>query len=403
MHTLPDQDVILLGIGHTNAHVLHRWREQPPRGARLTCVSNDAVSAYSGMLPGVLAGQYPPERMEIDLEQLCAAAGARLVIADVTGLDVTRRQLLFADRPPLPFDVLSIGVGSVPTVEGVEIGDATRLLPIKPMQTFLARLDERLRQAMDQRRGLPIRVAIVGGGAGGIELALCLPSHVRTLLGENAHLDQTVVSADERLVPGSLKGTGRRIQRVLTRRGVRLVAGRRVVGVEGGRLALDAGMTVEADVIVWATGAAAPPLLATLGLPTDARGGGVTLTLYTNDRLVVRDSLVVCLTLTSEASPPVYACRLPLEYLERPVQRRMGDVVSSERGERAVARGVSAVEERSRCGMCYEPVGSSRASARRSRSALTDDAVDTAYGTRAVRTMRSTRAIETSRRRMAAP
>jgi len=44
------------------------------------------------------------------------------------------------------------------------------------------------------------------------------------------------------------------------------------VGIEGGRLALDAGLTVEADVILWATGAAAPPLLATLGLPTDARG-----------------------------------------------------------------------------------------------------------------------------------
>ena len=272
MHTLPDKDVVLLGIGHTNAHVLHKWRMQPPQGARLTCVSNDAVSAYSGMLPGVLAGQYPPERMEIDLAQLCAAAGARLVIAAVTGLDAARRQLLFADDSPLPFDVLSIGIGSVPTVEGVEIADATRLLPIKPMQTFLARLDERLRQAMDQRRGLPIRLAIVGGGAGGVELALCLPSHMRTLLGENAHLDQTVVSADERLVPGSLKGTARRIQRALARRGVRLVAGRRVVGVEGGRLALDAGLTVEADVILWATGAAAPPLLATLGLPTDARG-----------------------------------------------------------------------------------------------------------------------------------
>lgn len=245
---------------------------QPPRGARLTCVSNCAVSTYSGMLPGVLAGQYPPERMEIDLAQLCAAAGARLVIAEVTGLDVARRELRFADDSPLPFDVLSIGIGSVPTVEGVEIADAGRLLPIKPMQTFLARLDERLRQAMDQRRGLPIRLAIVGGGAGGVELALCLPPHMRTLLGENAHIDETVVSADERLVPGSLKGTARRIQRTLARRGLRLLAGRRVVGVEGGRLTLDAGLTVEADVILWATGAAAPPLLATLGLPTDARG-----------------------------------------------------------------------------------------------------------------------------------
>lgn len=86
----------------------------PPRNARLTCVSNEAVAAYSGMLPGVLAGQYRPARMDIDLVRLTAAANARLVIDDVTGLDAARQELLFAGRAPLRFDVLSIVVGSVP-------------------------------------------------------------------------------------------------------------------------------------------------------------------------------------------------------------------------------------------------------------------------------------------------
>jgi selenide, water dikinase len=268
---IPDTDVVLLGIGHANIHVLHEWRTRPPRGARLTCVSNYAVSTYSGMLPGVLAGQYRPERMEIDVAALCSAAGARLVTEDVRGLDAARQTLLFADHPPLPFDVLSIGIGSVPTDEGVEIVEASRRVPIKPMQTFLACLDERLRDAMDRRHGLPIRVATVGGGAGGVELALCLPFHVRLLFGEDAHLEQTLISGDQRLVPNSLNGTARRIQRVLRRRSVRVIGGR-VVRVDGSRLTLDAGMTVEADLILWATGAAAPPLLSTFGLPTDARG-----------------------------------------------------------------------------------------------------------------------------------
>jgi len=54
---LPEHDVVLLGVGHTNAHVLRMWRMEPIRGARLTCVSNSPVATYSGMLPGVLAGQ----------------------------------------------------------------------------------------------------------------------------------------------------------------------------------------------------------------------------------------------------------------------------------------------------------------------------------------------------------
>lgn len=311
MRTLPDKDVVLLGIGHTNAQVLRMWRMRPLPGVRLTCVSNYAVATYSGMLPGVMAGQYPRERMEIDLVRLCAAAGARLVVADACGLDVAGQKLLFASRPPLPFDVLSIGIGSVPTYYGVEVVDGTRLLPIKPMQTFLDRVDERLRQALDERRGAPIRVAVVGGGAGGIELALCLPSRLHALLGDDARIEETIVSGDERIVPGSLDGTVRRIQRVLERRGVRLAAGRRVARVAGGQLTLDDGSIVGADLILWATGAAAPPSLATFGLPTDAHGF-----LITSDTLQTTNGAPVFAvgdtgTLASSPTPKagVYAVR----------------------------------------------------------------------------------------------
>src|SRR5262245_10072292 len=179
---LPEHDVVLLGVGHTNAHVLRMWRMEPIRGARLTCVSDAPVATYSGMLPGVLAGQYEPEAMEIDLVRLCAAAGARLILGDVSGLDRGRRELLFADRPPLPFDVLSIGIGSVPTRDGLQSADET-LLPIKPMQTFLPRLKERVRASIASVKGRPLQVVVVGGGVGGVEIALCLPRRLEQLMG----------------------------------------------------------------------------------------------------------------------------------------------------------------------------------------------------------------------------
>lgn len=272
MRTLPATDVVLLGIGHTNAHVLRMWRMQPLPGARLTCVSNQAVSAYSGMLPGVLAGQYPPERMEIDLVRLSAAAGARLVLGDVTGMDVDRRELHFADRPPLRFDALSIGIGSVAAEGHVRFADDTRLLPIKPMQTFLDRLDARLRDAAAGCHGAPVRVAVVGGGAGGVEVTFCLPAHLRSRLGGDIPFEITIVTADDRLVPDSAGGTARRVERVLRQRGVRIVTGRRVEQVDGRTITFHDRGIVEADVIVWVTGAAAPPLLARLGLPTDSAG-----------------------------------------------------------------------------------------------------------------------------------
>src|SRR6185437_9844982 len=140
--------------------------------------SNFSWATYSGMLPGTLAGLYPPERMEIDLVRFCASAGVHLLKAEVAGLDLAGRRLLFDDRPPLPFDALSIGIGSVPQLDHVAADDPT-VLPIKPMQTFLTRLDRRLAELRGAVVGRPLRLAVVGGGAGGVEIGFCLPFHLR--------------------------------------------------------------------------------------------------------------------------------------------------------------------------------------------------------------------------------
>jgi len=269
-NSLPQRDVVLLGIGHTNAHVLRMWRMQPIAGARLTCVSNFPIATYSGMLPGVLAGQYATERMQIDLVRLCAASGARFVHDEVTGLDVDGRHLLLADRPPIPFDALSIGIGSVPTFEGVEEADET-LLAIKPMQTFIARLEARLQSARDRHRDRPLRLAVVGGGAAGCELAFCLPRRVELLFGKAA-MEITLIHAGEQLVMGALDSTSQRARRELEQRNVRLLLGERVKRAYCGTIELESGRQLDVDVALWATSAAAPPLLAKLNLPTDEDG-----------------------------------------------------------------------------------------------------------------------------------
>ena len=64
---LASRHVVLMGIGHTNAHVLRMWRMNRPPDTDLTCLSNYAFATYSGMLPARLAGQVSPAQMEINL------------------------------------------------------------------------------------------------------------------------------------------------------------------------------------------------------------------------------------------------------------------------------------------------------------------------------------------------
>ena len=268
--TLPKEDIVLLGVGHTNAHVLRMWRMQPIRDARLTCVSNFGIATYSGMLPGVLAGDYPAERMEIDLVRLCAANGARFIQGSVNGLDVDNCRLLFENRPPLSFDVLSIGIGSVPTFNGVEQVDDT-VVAVKPMQTFLQRLESRLLKAKEQHPERPLRVTVVGGGAAGAEIAFCLPPRVKKLFGTD-DLELSIIHAASELVAGTLPGTSKRVQDEFQKRGVNLLLEKRVRRVCCGNVELTDGTTLEADIVLWATGATAPPVLSKLNLPVDDRG-----------------------------------------------------------------------------------------------------------------------------------
>ncbi len=264
---LPRRDVVLWGVGHTNAHVLRMWRMQPIPNARLTCVSDFSVATYSGMLPGVLAGQYSAERMQIDLVRLCAAAGARLVVGRPTGLNLTEQRLLLDDRVPIPFDVLSIGIGSQPTLAYVESLDESVVL-IKPMQTFLDRLYARV-LAVGTRNCL--KFAVVGAGIGGVEVTLCLPGRLRGWLGQQP-FEITLINATDR-VPGAVASrTERAIRRELESRGVRMIAERRVTRVADGAVQLSDGQVVAADVVIWATSAIGSPMLAQLGLPTDERG-----------------------------------------------------------------------------------------------------------------------------------
>jgi selenide,water dikinase len=236
----------------------------------LTCISQFAAAAYSGLLPAVLAGQQPVTAMEIALEPLCRACGATLIVDDISAVNVRDRALVLSGGRTVRFDVLSIAVGSVPSFDGVDVAAASPLISIKPMQTFLPRLrDACLRLASTRRKG--VRVVTVGGGAGGVEVTFCLPPFIEAVLGARAGLERVLVTAAP-VVTGSGSGLGRRVERALERARIGVVSGRRVVAVHADAVQLDDGTEVPADVVLWATGAEPAPIVKTIDLPKDAAG-----------------------------------------------------------------------------------------------------------------------------------
>src|SRR5580704_4429530 len=133
-------DIVLVGGGHAHVHVLAAFAMRPLPGVRLTLVTRDLTTPYSGMLPGVIAGLYTPEQAHIDLVRLTAATGTRLIHAEAIGLDRANKRVLLAGRPPIAYDIASIDVGIAPTLAAIA-GSAEHAIAVKPIGSFIRKFN----------------------------------------------------------------------------------------------------------------------------------------------------------------------------------------------------------------------------------------------------------------------
>ncbi len=289
------RDLVLLGGGHAHALVLRAWAMAPLPGARITLVDPAPVAAYSGMLPGFVAGHYARHEIMVDLVRLAEAAGARRIAARAAGIDPGAREVILSTGERLAYDVLSVdvGVGSAP--EGLP-GFAAHGLAVKPFGAFAARWEAFLASAPDAAR-----VAVLGGGAGGIEVALAA-----------AHrLGPDRVSLIERDIPGAAlpAGARRRLMAALARGRVEVCAGVAPAEVTAGGVVLADGRQVPAGQVLGLAGARPPGWFADSGLALTEGFLAVDATLRTSDPAVFAAGDCAHLAASPRPRAGVYAVR----------------------------------------------------------------------------------------------
>jgi selenide,water dikinase len=267
------RDIVLVGGGHSHVGVLRRFGMKPEPGVRLTLICTDTDTPYSGMLPGYVAGHYAFEQAHIDLGRLAAFAGARLFRDEAIGIDRPLGRVICRNRPPVPYDLLSINIGSTPQVRQVP-GAAANAVPVKPIAQFNERwlaLLERVRAGTG-----PMRIAVVGGGAGGVELLLAmqfrLGNELRALGRDPKQLSFVLLTAGDDLLPTHNARVRRRFRDVLAHRGVEVLLRSPVERVEPGLLRTGDGRTIVTDETIWVTQAGGPAWLRETGLALDDQG-----------------------------------------------------------------------------------------------------------------------------------
>jgi selenide,water dikinase len=258
--------LVLVGGGHAHVEVLRRFGLQREPGVEITLINPTRHAVYKGMLPGLVAGHYGWRACFIDLEVLARFAKAQLLRDIAVGLDLERKLVRCADAAEVPYDIVSIDVGSVSNTPAAAQSDR-HAIPVKPVQRFISAWDGLVHEAGERE----LNLVVVGASAAGIELCLSMQYRLQQRVPQN-RMRFGVITFTQDILPDHNAGVRGRMKRVLQSRGVAVRTGGSVQGMDGRNLILEGGERVPADHVVWATGPGAPRWLGDSGLRADERG-----------------------------------------------------------------------------------------------------------------------------------
>eukprot|EP00041_Stephanoeca_diplocostata_P024691 m.632291 g.632291 ORF g.632291 m.632291 type:complete len:1029 (+) comp22577_c0_seq16:102-3188(+) len=331
------KDLVLVGGGHAHVFVLKNFGMRPMPGVKLTLITKDVDTPYSGMLPGHIAGIYSRDECHIDLQRLVRFANARLIQAEVCGITEDNYVQLKGSRPAVKFDVLSIDIGSAPSMSAdvrnrdprslhmpatsnaqdfsslrveqlkqelrrrglttsgrkqelvTRLEDAQRVVPgcaadvavtpVKPIDRFSARWDAIIARVVIAAASRSCtHIVVVGGGAGGVELALSMQARLQDELVKAGYsrdgVAMTLLSRGGRVLGMHSTATSAVFAKILAERGVDVRLQHEVVrqesrtdgDTEGSStqvLVCANGVRVPFDECIWCTNAGAQDWLRT--------------------------------------------------------------------------------------------------------------------------------------------
>ena len=259
--------LVLVGGGHAHMVTLARLHEFVGQGHEVTVIGPSAYHYYSGMGPGMLGGTYAPEDIRFATRLVVEKQGGRFIEDRVTAIEPEARRVRLCSGNTIPYDVISFNAGShVPRPPGTP-ESASNIFTVKPIE----RLMEARRQLSARiASGGPLRVAIVGGGPSSAEIAGNIWQLAQRSGSKNAEITIFTGAGFMKRTPDTVQ---RRIKKVLTERGIRILETGRIASVSADRVVTQNGKGHDADMIFLALGVKPSPMFKEAGLPTGPDGG----------------------------------------------------------------------------------------------------------------------------------
>ncbi|MBO9623340.1 MAG: NAD(P)/FAD-dependent oxidoreductase [Sphingomonas sp.] len=259
---------------------------------------------WKPLLHEVAAGSLDANLDEVGYRSHCHRWGYRYFHGTLESVDRANRQVIVAPlldddgseiiaRHPIRYDHLVIAIGSISNDFGTPgvAENCMRLDDRAGADRFRNRLLNHCLRVSREMSANPscdahVRVVIVGGGATGVELAAELYNSAAALkyygleVFDESRLEITLIEAGPRILPALPERLAEAAQAELEALGVRVLSGVRVVEAQPHVIITGSGERIEGDLLVWAAGVKASPVLAGLDLEKNQL-----------NQLVVQDSL----------------------------------------------------------------------------------------------------------------
>jgi NADH:ubiquinone reductase (H+-translocating) len=284
--------IVIVGGGAGGLELATRLGDRVGHAVDITLIDRNRTHVWKPKLHEIAAGSMDAAVHAVDYLAQAHWHRFRYRIGEMSGLDRERRRIHVAashdaegrevtPRCELGYDTLVIAVGSQSNdfgTPGVK-AHALKLESQADARRFHARMVDACLRAHAQAAPLrpeQLKLAIIGAGATGVELAAELQRTMREVLAygldrvdPDQDLQVTLVEASERVLPALPPRLSRVTQALLTELGVKVHTSVRVDEVLRDGVRLADGRLLPAELIVWAAGVKAPEFLADLGLETN--------------------------------------------------------------------------------------------------------------------------------------
>ena len=242
--------------------------------------SNKTLNATGYMYVGTCT----LEDCHIDLSKLCHFGGARLIIAEVIGINTTTKEILCADgRPAIRYDVLVLNLGISPKLISLPSSISENVTPVKPISSFASRWDAKIEQMINNvvsssltqvSSSEPKCIVIVGGGAGGTELSFAIDYRLKRELAQcrkdkrEIKFQVVLITRGTTILSEHCAAVQQKALHLMAEKGIRVIFNAESVSIHEKENELDnryilckSGMKIPFDEVIWCTQAEAPSWL----------------------------------------------------------------------------------------------------------------------------------------------